>query len=130
MRLSKYPNQYGGNLPYFQGAAFQRGHGIGGIFKSLARTFAPVIKKGLIRVGKKALETGGKVIGDVASGKNFKEAVKHRSKESGKQLIGEFVGSSSTINKVKKSQPLSRKRTVRKKGSKSVKRRKVDIFDH
>ena len=39
-------------LPAFKGAAHQRGYGIGAIFKELTRTFAPVVKNGLLNLGK------------------------------------------------------------------------------
>ena len=42
-------------LPAFKGEAGQRGYGIGGIFKGLARTFAPIVKKGLLNLWKQAL---------------------------------------------------------------------------
>ena len=48
----------GGGLPAFLGPTLQRGHGIGGIFKGLARSFAPVLKRGITAVGKRALKTG------------------------------------------------------------------------
>ena len=43
-------------LPAFKGAARQRSYGIAGIFKGLTRTFAPVVKKGLLNLGKQALQ--------------------------------------------------------------------------
>ena len=39
-------------LPAFKGVARQRGYGIGGTFKGLAGTFAPVVKKDLLNLGK------------------------------------------------------------------------------
>ena len=38
-------------LPAFNGAIRQRGYVIGGIFKGLTRTCAPVMKKSLLNLG-------------------------------------------------------------------------------
>ena len=47
--------QRGGNIIGFRGARIQRGYGIGGIFKSLARIIAiPLFKRGAKAVGKRA----------------------------------------------------------------------------
>ena len=82
-------SQYGGNIPYFKGSIHQRGYGLGGIFKGLARS--PILRKALVHVGKKALETGGRVISDLANGKNIKESIKQRSKEGAKQVFKDFL---------------------------------------
>lgn len=124
--------QYGGNIPYFQGGTFQRGYGLGSIFKKLSRSFAPVLKEGLIKAGKKALVTGSQVVGDMASGKSFKESIKTRSKENAKQLLNDVVsgiGKSKRIKPVKKNKSISRKRAARGGRTKAAKRRKPDIFD-
>lgn len=108
----------------FRGPPMQKGYGLGGLFKSLARTFAPTLKQGLIKAGKKALKTGAEVIGDVAEGKNFKDAMKSRAKQNAKEL---FLPS---INKINSRQNATRKRTVRARGSKQRKRRRLnDIFE-
>ena len=62
----------------FRGAPLQRGHGLGGLFKTLFRVAVPVIrraapiaKKVSLRVGKsaakRAAKAGAKVIHDVAT---------------------------------------------------------------
>ena len=53
-------------LPTFKGAAHQTGYGIGGIFKGLTRTFAPVVKKGPFNLGKQALQKGFQALDDVS----------------------------------------------------------------
>ena len=45
-------------LPAFKGEAHQKGYSISSIFKVLARTFAPVVKKGLLNLGKQVLQSG------------------------------------------------------------------------
>ena len=116
--------QYGnGGLRTFRGSAMQKGYGLGGFFKGLARSFAPVLKQGLIHVGKKALNTGVNVLGDVVNGRNVKEAVKSRAQESIQDIF-------SPINDSTQSKKISRKRTVKRRGPKTIKKKKTtDIFD-
>ena len=114
--------QYGNGLKTFRGPAMQKGYGIGGLFKGLARSFAPVLKKGLINVGKRALKTGVDVLSDAAQGKNVKDSIKDRLKENVTDIF-------SSIKDSPKKKPVSRKRTISAKGSKKPnKRRKTDIF--
>ena len=62
--------QCGGNIAGFHGARMQRGYGIGGIFKILARYAIPLFKQGAKVVGKRALQTATEVGQDVLQGKN------------------------------------------------------------
>jgi hypothetical protein len=78
--------QRGGNIAGFHGARMQRGYGIGGIFKSLARYAIPLFKQGAKVVGKKALQTATEVGQDVLQGKNVKEAFKSRGKQAASEL--------------------------------------------
>ena len=64
--------QRGGNIAGFRGARMQRGYGIGGIFKSLARYAIPLLKQGAKVVGKRALQAAVEVGQDVLQGKNVK----------------------------------------------------------
>ena len=68
--------QRGGNIAGYRGARFQRGYGIGGIFKSLARYAIPLFKQGAKVVGKRALQAATEVGQDVLHGKDGKESVK------------------------------------------------------
>ena len=113
--------QYGHGMQSFRGPAMQKGYGLGGLFKGLARSFAPVLKRGLVTVGKKALKAGVEVLGDVASGEKVKDSIKKRAKKNVQEIF--------TINDSRKKVPISRKRIVRKKGLKARKRQKTDIFD-
>ncbi|GFV84449.1 uncharacterized protein TNCV_5007131 [Trichonephila clavipes] len=76
--------QIGSGLTHYKGINFQKGYGIGGIFRQLFRAALPFLVKGGKTIGKEVLMTGSRVASDVLSGENFKEAVKTRSKESGK----------------------------------------------
>ena len=70
----------------YRGRALQRGHGLGGIFKSLFRMAAPVLKKAgkkaLRTVGKRALKAGANALTDIAEKRaSPKEALKSRAKQ-------------------------------------------------
>ena len=65
-------------LSAFKGSACQRGYGIGGFLKGLTRTFAAAVKKGLLNVGKQALQSGVQVLDDVSRGEDVKMAIKRR----------------------------------------------------
>ena len=73
--------QQGHGMPVFRGSAWQQGYGLGGLFRSVARAVMPMVKSGAKALGKIALNAGANLLGDVASGKNLKEAVKTRGKE-------------------------------------------------
>ncbi|GFV05324.1 uncharacterized protein F54H12.2 [Trichonephila clavipes] len=80
------PFERGSGLTHYKGINFQKGYGIGGIFRRLFRAALPFLVKGGKTIGKEVLMTGSRVASDVLSGENFKEAVKTRSRESGKKL--------------------------------------------
>ena len=73
--------QKGGNLPAFHGALFQRGYGLGSIFRGLFRWAMPHLKQGAKMLGKKAVQTGVNVAQDVLAGENLKTAVKRQGKK-------------------------------------------------
>ena len=73
--------QKGGNLPAFHGARFQRGYGLGSIFKGLFRWAMPHLQQGAKMLGKKALQTGVQVAQDVLGGENVKTATNKRAKQ-------------------------------------------------
>ena len=81
-----YLDQQGHGMSVFRGSAWQKGHGqmgygLGGLFCSVARTVMPMVKSGAKALGNIALKAGANVLGDVASGKNLKAAIKNRGKD-------------------------------------------------
>ena len=66
-----YARQAGGALPYFAGAQYQRGHGLGSLFGGLLRNAMPLIKRGAVALGKGALKTGVRIADDVMSGQSI-----------------------------------------------------------
>lgn len=64
-------------VPY-SGARWQRGHGIGAVFRSLFRTMAPMVKTAGKRLLKSGLKTGVGLASDALRGRDMKQAVQHR----------------------------------------------------
>ena len=64
----------GGGMIYYRGSRMQRGHGLASILGNLAKS--PLVRKGLAYAAKTALNTGGDIISNLASGQNFKSAAK------------------------------------------------------
>ena len=58
-------------LQAFKGALRQRGYGISGILNGLTRTFASVVKKGLLNLGKHAIKRGVQILDDVSRGEGM-----------------------------------------------------------
>jgi hypothetical protein len=123
-----YAGQTGSGLPYYKGVSVQKGYGLGGIFRRLFKAAFPFLMKGTKTIGKEALLTGSRVASDVLSGQNFKEAIKTRTKESGKNLTQKALDKvQSMVGRGK----YKRKRTKQKRiiSSKVRKVRGRDIFD-
>ena len=80
-------------IPIYRGRRYQRGHGLGSLFRSIARIAVPVLKRtavpalkrlgksALKNIGREALTSGRDLASDVISGRPIKEAVKARGKE-------------------------------------------------
>ena len=76
----------------FVGTPYQRGTGLGSLFKGLFRAILPIAKNVGKSVGRQALRTGTEIAGDVLAGKSIKEAAQRRGK----------VGASKLLNKASK----------------------------
>ena len=81
-----YSQQTGRGLNYYQGSAYQRGYGVGGLFRSFYRIAAPLLRSGAKALGKQILQSGVHMINDVSQGENIKIAAKRRLKEAGRHL--------------------------------------------
>ena len=75
------------NIIGFRGARIQRGYGVGGIFKGLARITIPLFKRGAKGVGKRALKAATEVGQDVLEGKDVIKSAKSR----GKQAVSDMA---------------------------------------
>ena len=94
-----YAQQVGGALPYFAGARVQRGHGFGSLFGGLLRSVAPLIKRGALALGNRALKTGAQIAGDILSGENIRTAAKRRTKTAGRDLLQSLLATPSPPGK-------------------------------
>ncbi|GBN60160.1 hypothetical protein AVEN_241298-1 [Araneus ventricosus] len=126
--LEHYTNHKGSGIPYYEGVSFQKGYGLGGIFRRLFRAALPFLVKGGKALGKEALITGTNVINDVVSGEDIKIAAKRRSKEAGKNLSRKAIGH---VHSMMGKGKYKRKRKEQKRiiSSKKRKTRGRDIFD-
>ena len=73
-------------MPVFKGSAWQMGHGqmgygLGGLFRSVARSVTPMAKIGARALGNVALKSSANFLDDILAGKNVKESAKARAKE-------------------------------------------------
>ena len=127
-RRQSATRQYGGRVLVFRGAPLQRGHGLGGLFKTLFRVAvpvlrraAPIVKRTAVRVGKaaskRAVKAGAKALKDAATNKStLKEAIKQRVQEAAFDAAAEVINkgvvpqSVNTSRRKSKSQQVKRKR--------------------
>ncbi|GFT14918.1 uncharacterized protein TNCV_3483661 [Trichonephila clavipes] len=123
-----YTNHIGSGVPYYEGVSFQKGYGLGGIFRRLFRAALPFLVKGGKAVGKEALRTGTRVVSDVLSGENFKIAARKRSEEAGRGMarkavehVQSMIGRGKYKRKRKKQKKVISKKAIKVKGR--------DIFD-
>ena len=121
-----YAQQVGGALPYFAGARVQRGHGFGSLFGGLLRSDAPLIKRGALALGNRALKTGAQIAGDILSGENIRTAAKRRTKTAGRDLLQSLLATPPG-KRVKRAAPSRQRRPVKR----AAKRRRIaesDVF--
>lgn len=119
-----YRNQVGGNFSeYYQGQAYQKGYGIGGILSSLFKSALPIIKSGAKSLGKNALNAGLGLAVDAIQGQDMKTAAKNRLREAGMNTIQEFASSTSPIKHPVTQQRPSKRRKTKQGG------RPTDVFD-
>lgn len=114
-----YLQQAGGS---FHGPVFQRGNGLGSIFKSLVRFITPIIKPAAKALGREAVGIGSRWIGDISSGEDPQKALKKNLKIAGSNLL-HTAGDS-----VRNAQFGSGRRRKTRPKSRKVKRRKLDFL--
>ena len=126
---SYYLNQAGNGLPYFVGSPYQKGYGLGGVFRNIFKWIMPIMRDHALpvakSVGKELLRTATNVAQDTLNGEEFGQSSKKRLKESFKNI-------SDRIHKgegLKLIPGLSIKRVKSVSKKKKVKKRKLDIFD-
>ena len=75
-----YQAQAGAGInTYHQGPEFQRGHGLGGLFRTLAKSALPLLKQGAAYLTRRALNATADMTDDVLKdGTNIRHAAKKR----------------------------------------------------
>ncbi len=99
-----FKGQLGGSPIVFRGYPYQRGSGLGSIFKGLLRMVLPLAKQAGKAIGKEALVTGANVARDVAEGQDIVESLKLQGRRGGKRLVKKGVRSLTGQKRKKKPQ--------------------------
>ena len=107
-----YVQQAGSGLPVFHGSSFQKGYGLGSIFRSFGRAVLPLLKSGAKAVGKEAIKSGTQLLGDILEGDNVKRAAAKRAKKAGKNLLRSAVKHFSDTPPGKRKKATKRKRDI------------------
>lgn len=129
---SYYLNQAGQGLPYFQGVSYQRGYGLGGIFRNIFRWVMPIVKEHALPTvktfGKELIKSVTNIANDSLNGHDFKDSAKKHIVETVKNTLnnihkgdGLILKPGITIN--------SNKRKLKRKKKSNSKYRNLDIFD-
>ena len=106
------------DINVFKGRPYQRGHGIGSLFRRFGLSLVKLIGKHLLR-------TGMNVGSDVLSNNMSKENLKRRLKEGAKIMANEGLAKASDM--LNQSGSGRKRKTIAKK-YKKVKRKKKDVF--
>ena len=128
--------QRGGSISPFEGYAYQRGGGLGNIFKSLLRVVLPMAKSAGKTIGKQALKSGANAAADILEGRDPAEALlshgRHGAarmvrkaagqKKKKKKQTGKGVGKRPTQRKVFKGRITRKQQAPKKKGNKRTKK--------
>ena len=115
--------QTGGGIPYFDGSVYQRGYGIGGMFRSLITGLMPLIPKLKSIAGR----TVAKIAGDHFSGLPIKRSIKKHGLRAGRSLLLAALKKSGRSNTKKRSTVITKK--ARASQVKKIKRKKRNPFD-
>jgi hypothetical protein len=79
--------QNGHGLDGFAGVPYQRGYGIGNIFRGLFRMLLPLVKTAGKTIGKEALFTGTNIASDMLAGQDIETSAKNRGREAATRLV-------------------------------------------
>lgn len=121
MDFNKYYLDQASGFPVFRGSAFQKGYGLGNVFRRFFSWALPLLKEyGLPvakNIGKELITNTAAIATEAIDGKNIKESAKEKIQTS--------------LEKFKQQQGKGLKRKSRKNSKKpKIKKRKLDIFDH
>ncbi|KAG8239653.1 hypothetical protein J437_LFUL019351 [Ladona fulva] len=77
----------------YDGAHYQRGHGIGSFLGGIFRAALPILSKGAKAIGEETMHTGFNLMRDVAQNKPIRDSVLRRLDEAGDNLKRKAVNS-------------------------------------
>ena len=108
------------------------GHGLGSLFGGLLRSAMPLVKRGAVALGKRALKTGVRIVDDVISGQSIKKANKRRVTDAGRSLMRGLLAPGVRPRKLVKRTPTKRGLTTatRRRKRQTSTKREADIFDN
>ena len=87
LQTAQFGNGYSPGYAVFSGSPYQRGAGIGSLFRSFWRYLIPIGKNIAAAVGKQGLQSGTQVLNDVLEGKNLKNALADEGRSGLKNLL-------------------------------------------
>jgi len=129
-----YSNQP--NYPVFRAMKFQRGYGLGGVFKRLFKWIVPIFKEKamplLKSVGESVIKGTANVAKDAIKGRNVRESAKDRFEETLNELsdkAGVMRGHGGIASNINTPINNKKKRILKIIRKKKTKKRKRDIFD-
>lgn len=119
--------QFGGG-GIFRGMPYQRGMGVGSVFKSLWRFLLPIGKELGSALGKQGLESSQRILSNVLEGKNVKDVLANEGRSATKSLLNRTAATLSTaIDKT--AQKGGRLTHYKKKRAPSIKRQ-LGLYNH
>ena len=77
----------GGSYTAFAGVPYQRGAGIGSIFRSLLRYLIPIGKQAGAAIGRQGLESGVRVLSNVLDGRDVRQSLEDEGRSGLKSLL-------------------------------------------
>lgn len=131
VKFSDFFQEGTGGERYFEGIPYQRGYGrhgsgVGAVFRSLIRHILPILKRAGPVLKQEGLETGARILNDIAQGEKVEEAIVKESKEGAKKLAQRVLtgeGRRRRRRKVSRKTKSSARRSV---GRRTRKKRRAD----
>ena len=95
------------------------------MFSGLLRSVAPLIRRGVVAFGKRALTTGAQNARDVVAGKNAKKATKRWATAAGRNMMQSLPNTpphpGKRVNRIKRAAPRRRVTPIKR-------RQRTDVF--
>ena len=132
VKFSDFFQEGAGSERYFEGLPYQRGYGrhrsgVGAIFRSLIRYILPVLKRAAPVLKKEGLETGARILNDIAEGESVGEAVVKESKQTAKNIAQRVLTGEGRRRRRRRKVSRKTKSAVRRSvGRRTKKKRRAD----